>query len=168
VKISGALFHTILIVVFTVLQSVVFKHGLIAGVTPDFALIILIFSSSQHGSFKAESSGFVAGLTQDFLSTTPIGFHALSRTLIGYLYGIFKGKLFIDPILVPVLLVAVGTFLKAVLSFFILSIFAQEYSSVVFTRALGVEIGLNALAAPFLFALFKLLGVFKTAREEHG
>ena len=165
-KLSSALFSTILISAFAVLQSVFFRHGLIAGVTPDFALIILIFSANQHGSLKAQSTGFISGIIQDLLSVTPLGFHAFTRTVIGSLYGIFKGKLFIDPILVPMILAAVGTLLKAIFGFLLLSIFDQEYTSVVFTAGLGVEIGLNTLAAPFLFALLKLIGVFKAARDE--
>lgn len=164
-KISGALFHTILITALAVLQSVVFRHGLVAGVTPDFALIVLIFSANQHGSYKAESGGFVAGITQDVLSVTPLGLHAFTRTLIGFLYGITKGKIFVDPVLVPMLLAAFGTFLKAVLSFLILSVFAGEYASVVFTRELGIETGLNALAAPFLYALLRVAGIIKQTRE---
>jgi rod shape-determining protein MreD len=166
VKLSSSLFSAILVTAFAVLQSVFFRHGLVAGITPDFALIILIFSSVQHGCFKAQTTGFISGIVQDLLSVTPLGFHALTRTLIGYLYGHFKGKLFIDPILVPMLLAAVGTLLKAVFGFFIFSIFSQDHAAVVFTAGLGVEIGLNTLAAPFLFGLLKLIGVFRAAREE--
>lgn len=167
-KLSSPLFGTILVTIFAALQSVFFRHGLVAGVTPDFALIILIFSSFQHGSFKAQTTGFISGIVHDLLSITPLGFHAFTRTLIGYLYGLFKGKLFLDPILVPMLLAAVGTFTKAVLGFFILSMFSQGHASVVFTPELGVEIGLNTLAAPFLFGLLKLVGVFRTAKDERS
>ncbi len=165
-KISSSLFHTIIVTAFAALQSVLFRHGLVAGVTPDFALVILILSANQHGSFKAQTTGFISGITQDILSITPLGLHALSRTLIGYIYGAFRGKLFMDPILMPMLMAALGTFLKAVFGFLILSVFAHDYSSIVFTASLGVEVGLNALIAPFLFGLLKLLGVIKTAREE--
>ena len=165
-SIYGSLFHTILITGFAVIQSVVFRHGLVAGVTPDIALIMLIFSANQHGSLKGQTSGFISGIVQDLLSITPLGFHAFTRTLIGYLYGIFKGKFFIDPIIVPIILAALGTLIKAVFSFFILSLFAYEYASIVFTRALGVEIGLNVLAAPFIFGLLKALGVIKASRED--
>jgi len=165
-KLSSPLFSTILVTVFAVLQSVFFRHGLVAGVTPDFALIFLIFSANQHGSLKAQSTGFISGIIQDLLSITPLGFHAFTRTVIGSLYGIFKGKLFIDPILVPMLLAAVGTLLKAIFGFLLLSIFDQEHASMVFTVGLGVEIGLNTLAAPFLFGLLKLIGAFKAARDE--
>ena len=165
-KLSSSLSSTIIVTAFAVMQSVFFRHGLVAGVTPDFALIILIFSANQHGSFKAQSTGFISGIIQDLLSVTPLGFHAFTRTLIGSLYGVFKGKLFIDPILVPMILAAVGTLIKAVFGFFLLSLFSQEYASVVFTTGLGVEIGLNTLAAPFLFGLLKLIGVFRAARDE--
>lgn len=165
-KLSGALFHTILIALFAATQSTIFRHGLVAGVTPDVALLILIFSANQQGSFKAQTAGFVSGLIQDFLSITPLGFHAFTRTLLGYLYGVFKGKLFIDPILMPMLLAALGTFFKAVFGFFILAVFSPDYAAVIFSTRLGIEIGLNALTAPFLYGLLKLLGIIKLSREE--
>lgn len=165
-RFSGAVAHTILIAAFATTQSVFFRHGLIAGVTPDIALLILIFSANQHGSFKTQSAGFISGLIHDFLSITPLGFHAFTRTLLAYLYGLFKGKFFIDPFLMPVLLAALGTFLKAAFGYFILAVFSPAHAAVVFNARLGIEIGLNALTAPFLYGLLKLFGVIRMAREE--
>lgn len=165
-KLSSGFVHTLLIAALAAMQGVFFKHGLVAGVTPDFALIVLIFSANQQGSFRAQTSGFIAGLIQDFLSVTPLGFHACTRTLLGYLNGLFKGTLFIDPILVPMLLAAVGTLLKAVFGYLLLSLFSPEHGAMVFTGSLGIEIGLNALIAPFLFALLKFAGILRLTREE--
>ena len=164
-KLSGPVVHTILIAACAALQSVFFKNGLVAGVTPDIALIILIFSANQQGSFRAQTSGFIAGIIQDFLSLTPLGFHAFTRTLIAYLNGLFKGKLFLDPILMPVLLAAIGTLLKGVFGYIILLFFSPEHAEIVFTLRLGVEIGLNSLIAPFLFGFLKIIGIVRTARE---
>jgi|APSaa5957512622_1039677.scaffolds.fasta_scaffold65189_2 rod shape-determining protein MreD len=164
-KLTGPAVHTILIAAFAGLQSVFFKNGLIAGVTPDIALIILIFSANQQGSYRSQTSGFIAGLIQDFLSITPLGFHAFTRTLLAYLNGLFKGKLFLDPILMPVLLTAIGTLLKAVFGYLLLVFFSPEHAEMIFTARLGIEIGLNSLIAPFLFGLLKLAGIIKTTRE---
>jgi rod shape-determining protein MreD len=165
-KISGVMIHTILIGSLAALQSVVFRHGIVAGVTPDFALIVLIFTANQFGSLKSQTAGFASGLIQDFLSITPLGFHAFSRALLGYLYGLFRGKLFIDPILVPVLLAAFGTLLKAVFGYVLLAAFSPAHASVVFSMQLAIEIGLNALVAPFLYGLLKVVGIVKMSREE--
>jgi len=165
-KLSGALPHTLLIAALATVQSVLFRHGLIGGVTPDFALIVLIFTASQHGSFRAETAGFISGLIQDFLSLTPLGFHAFTRTLIGYLTGLFKGKLFIDPLLMPVLLAAIVTLLKAVFGYILLAVFSPIQAAAVFTSRLAIEIGLNALVSPFLYGLLKLVGIIKMTREE--
>ena len=148
-----------------VLQTVVFPNGLIGGAMPDLALIVLCFSSNHHGSFKGQLSGFVSGLVLDFLSLAPLGFHAFIRTVIGMLYGLFRGKVFIDPILVPVVLVILATFLKALIAFLISSVFAPELAAAVFSRQLGIEIGLNALVSPFLFALLKGIGMVRTGRS---
>ena len=157
--------HTLIIASFAAVQSVFFKNGLIAGVTPDIALLILILSANQQGSLRSQTSGFISGLIQDFLSITPLGFHAFTRTVIAYLNGLFKGKLFLDPILMPVLLAAIGTFLKALLGYLLLVFFAPEHADMVFTARLGIEIGINSILAPFLYALLKLTGVIKATRE---
>jgi len=165
-SISGFLFHTATISALAVIQSVVFTNGIIGGVTPDFALLVLVFSANQHGSLKGQTAGFITGIIQDVLSITPLGFHAFSRTVIGYLFGAFKGKIFIDPLLIPILLGVVATLAKAVLGFALLAIFSPSQADVVFTVKLAIEIGLNALAAPFLYGLLKMIKFVKYSREE--
>lgn len=165
-NLSGLVAHTILITGLVVLQTTIFKHGLIAGVTPDVAFVFLLLSSHHHGSFRGEIEGFISGLVQDFLSLTPMGFHAFIRTIISFLYGLFRGKLFIDPILMPMLLAAIGTFAKAIFSFIILSIFSPEHAGTVFSKTLGITIGLNTLISPFLYGLLRLTGILKPSREE--
>ena len=163
---TGVIFHTVLIGAVTVFQSIVLKNGIIAGVTPDFALLILVLSANQHGSLKGQGSGFAAGLLQDFLSITPLGFHALSRTVIGYLFGAFKGKIFIDPLLIPILFAVIATAVKALLGYVTLAVFSPNHAETVFSLSLVIEIGLNAIIAPFLFGLLKLLKLVRFSREE--
>ena len=164
-NLSGIAVHTALMAGFTVLQTTVLRNGVIAGANPDIALLILVFSASQHGSLKGEGAGFVTGLLRDFLSLAPLGFNAFVGTVMGYLYGISKGKLFVDPILMPVLLGTIATVVKAVLSILLLAIFAPEQTRTVFGARFGVEVGLNALIAPFLYGLLHLAGVFRATRE---
>ena len=76
----------------------------------------------------------------------------------GHLAGMFNGRLIMDPILFPVLMVTVATVLKAVLSSLILSIFSIDYSGSIFiSSSFGFELLINALLAPVLFLLLGIL-----------
>ena len=160
------LLHTALMCGFIVLQSVVFPAGLIRGAVPDLALILLCFSAHHHGSYRGELSGFAGGIVLDALSLAPLGFHALIRTFIGFLYGLFRGKIFIDPIFVPVVMVVVATIIKAILGYLLSAIFAPEIATTVFSERFGIELGLNAVIAPFFFALLKALGMVRQGRDQ--
>ncbi len=155
---SGFWPNTILVAVFVVLQSTVLKNVTIFSVKPDIALVIFLLTSTRQGSFRGQLTGFSTGLLQDFLSLSPLGFNALIRTLFGYLYGILKGKLFIDPIFFPILIAVVGTLLKYLFSYILLLIFVSAASAgAVFSSHMWIEMGINSFFAPFIFALLKLL-----------
>ena len=163
---SGIVPHTIIMGGLVLLQTTLFKHGILAGVTPDFSLLVLLFSANQHGRLKGETSGFISGLVQDFLSVAPMGLHALTRTVIGYLYGVFRGKLFVDPFLMPLLMAAIGTLLKALLQFPLLALFSPEHAPMVFTSRLAIELGMNTLISPLLYALLKGIRVIRVTRQQ--
>ena len=89
------------------------------------------------------------------------------RTLIGYLYGIFAGNVFIDPFLMPMVLTVIATILKGVLSGIISAIFGIASSGfITFTGRLWIEVAYNGVLAPFLFALLGLFRIFKQADKE--
>jgi rod shape-determining protein MreD len=140
----------------------------VAGVTPDIALVLLIFFANREGSMHGQTGGFISGLVQDFLSTAPLGFYAFIRTLTGFLFGITKGKLFVDPLMFPIVLVVLATLLKALASMFLSLLFLPDATAAaIFSSKLWIEIGLNAVLAPFLFGILKLFKIFKV-RESGG
>lgn len=150
-----------------VLQSTVLRYVAILGVRPDLALVVLVFVALRRGSMTAQVSGFAAGIVEDLASSAPVGFHMLLRTLIGFLYGLASGNVFVDPLLMPVVLTIVATILKGVISGIVSLVFGLEASGFrYFAGRLWIEAGYNALAAPFLFALLNLLKVFKQAEKE--
>jgi rod shape-determining protein MreD len=161
------LLSTGMIAVAVVLQSTLLHWVAIRGVIPDLGLIILVFVAIRRGSMTAQLSGFATGVVQDFLSLSPLGFHAFIRTLVGFLYGLTVGSIFVDPILMPVILTIIATLIKGLVSSVLvsfLSIPAQGFS--VFTGPLWIEMGYNAVLAPFLFALLGLVKVFKPQNKE--
>lgn len=156
-SLSGFWPTTILVAIFVVLQSTILKNVRIFDVKPDFALVIFLLTSTRQGSFKAQMTGFTTGLVQDFLSLSPIGFNALIRTVLGYLYGLLKGKLFIDPIFFPILIAVVGTLFKYLFSYILMAMFiSSAAAATVFSSHMWIEMGINSFFAPFIFALLKL------------
>jgi rod shape-determining protein MreD len=161
------LLSTGMIALAVVLQSTLLHWVAIRGVIPDLGLIILVFVAIRRGSMTAQLSGFATGMIEDLLSLSPLGFHAFVRTVVGFLYGLTVGSIFVDPILMPVLLTIVATLFKALISSLLvsfLSIPAEGFS--VFAGPLWIEIGYNAVLAPFIFALLGLLKVLKPQNKE--
>lgn len=74
------------IVIFQVLIS---RFLSIAGASPDFLLIFLIFVTIREGQFVGMTSAFVLGLLLDLFSSGVPGWHALSKTVACFLVGFF-------------------------------------------------------------------------------
>lgn len=151
-----------IIAFFVVLQSSILRY-LPVDVTPDLALLALIYVSTQFGSQTGQITGFITGFVEDFLSTSPFGFHALLKAVMGFLYGLLKKSVFIDPVLFPVLLTLVGTIIKWFLVSLISALFNITNVHVnFFSETFLLELLLNVLLAPFIFALLKSLPFLKS------
>lgn len=156
-----------LIAVAVVLQSTLLHWVAVRGVIPDLGLIVLVFVAIRRGSMTAQLSGFASGVVEDVLSLSPLGFHAFIRTVVGFLYGLTEGSIFVDPILMPVILIIIATLFKALISSLLvafLSISAAGFG--VFAGPLWIELGYNAVLAPFLFGLLGLLKSLKPRDKE--
>lgn len=152
------LLSTLLLGLAAILQSTVLRWVALKGVKPDLALIVLVFVAVRRGSMAAQVSGFLAGLLEDVLSLAPLGFNALLRTVLGFFYGLTAGSIFVDPVLMPVLLILVATILKGLASCLLVVIFRIPAPGFqIFAGPLWIEVGYNALLAPFLFAPLRRL-----------
>jgi rod shape-determining protein MreD len=161
------LFTLVALAASILLQSTILGKIAIRGVRPDLALIVLIFVSLRRGSMVGQVSGFASGFLEDLMNVSPLGFHSLMRTVIGFLYGVFSGNMFIDPFLMPIVLTIIGTIVKGLLAGIISAVFGIAASGfVIFAGRLWIEVGYNAVLAPFLFALLSLFKVFKQAEKE--
>ncbi len=149
------------------LQSTVLHAIELGGVHPDLALLVLIFVAMRRGSMVGQVSGFAAGFLEDLMNVSPLGFHSLLRTLIGFLAGLLSGNVFVDPFLMPIILAVLATILKGLLSGIVSAIFGIAASGfITFTGRLWIEAGYNGVVAPFLFALLGLFRTFKQADKE--
>ncbi|WP_455381486.1 rod shape-determining protein MreD [Salinispira pacifica] len=144
------------------LQTNILRVIAIGGAVPDVALIVLVFLANRNGSMPAQVSGFVAGIVQDLVSLAPLGFHAVVRTVTGYLFGLTRGNIFVDPILVPVLMVLAATVLKGLMTALIAAVFGLvSVFHGLFSTTFLIELLYNSVLAPFLFGI---LGLIKPLR----
>jgi len=156
-----------LIALAIVLQSTLLHWVAVRGVIPDLGLIVLVFVAIRRGSMTAQLSGFASGVVEDVLSLSPLGFHAFIRTVVGFLYGLTEGSIFVDPILMPVILIIIATLFKALISSLLVVFLAiPAVGFGVFAGPLWIELGYNAVLAPFLFAALRLLKPLKPRDKE--
>ncbi len=152
--------HLVLVLLLFVgilLQTTVF-HYLPFRISPDLSLIILVYFSLRFGSSTSQFSGFASGLMEDFLSLSPLGFNCFIKTVIGFLTGLFHERLLMDPIIFPIITLIVVTIFKGVLSVLLIELFHISIDSVmVFSNGFFLEIVLNALLAPLIFQMLRVL-----------
>lgn len=163
---QGNIFQTLLICLFVFLQTNLIHRIGGLPVTPDIALILLVFSAYKQGKFKGQLSGLSSGLLMDFLSLSPLGFHALIRTVVGYTYGSIKGKIFIDPVLAPIILVFIAVFIKGFIGSILTGIFLPYSESIFLTRTFFMELGITVVLAPFVLALLQFLKILSINEKD--
>ena len=137
-----------------VLQSTVLRFVEIAGVAPDLVLVMLVFLANKNGIMTGQVTGFVGGVVLDVMGLAPLGFYALLYTAIGALFGLTRGKIFVDPIFLPVVLSVVAMIVKGVLAVIVAGVFAIEaVQGQVFTSGYLIELAYTGLVGPVLFGL---------------
>lgn len=138
-------------------QSVANSYVSVKGVIPNLALIALVFFSMQNGPMSGQISGFFSGLIQDFISLSPLGFHAAVKTLIGFLSGLLHGNVFSESIFFPFLFIVIANLLRLILLGIISFLFPLPVDFKLFSFSFLIETGITALLAPFCFALLRKL-----------
>jgi rod shape-determining protein MreD len=147
---------TVFSLIAAILQSTLLSRLEIYHTVPDLALGILVFSAYNNGSMTGQLTGFFSGFFMDFLSAAPLGFHALIRTIAGFLTGLMKGTFFLDAFFLPMGLCAGATLFKALMVFLLHLLFAGAIPAYSLREpTLWVELILNTLSAPVLFGFLK-------------
>jgi rod shape-determining protein MreD len=123
---------------------------------PDIALDILVFSAYMNGMMTGQLCGFFSGILLDFLSNAPLGLNLFIRTVTGAMSGLLNGAFLLDKVFLPAALCAGATVLKACLLFLLNRLFAGAIPAYPLnTPALWVELAMNVVLAPLIFALMK-------------
>jgi rod shape-determining protein MreD len=159
---KNIIWTTVLIVLAGILQSTLLARlNINFYATPDIALDILVFSAYVNGMMTGQLSGFLSGLLLDFLSNAPLGLNLFVRTVIGAITGLLNGSFFLDKIVLPVILCAGATLLKAGLLFLLNFLFVGAVPAYLpNTPALWLELAMNAALAPLIFGFLRILNDF--------
>lgn len=166
---KAILLSALLLGVSVLLQSTLLSRLSIGGVHPDLTFVVLMFVALRRGAMVGQLEGFAVGLAEDLVSLAPLGYNALLRLATGFLFGLFLGNVYVDPILIPVVFAAAGTLVKALLAILLEALFAVSSSgTAVFSGPLWIELGWNVVLAPFLFALLGLIKLLRPVDKQRS
>lgn len=148
------LFYPVTVIIFLVIQIVVFKHLKIQDVCPDIFLLGTIYFALKHGCVTGMNFGFFSGLLQDTFLIGPFGANALVKTLIGFIVGLFQRKIYEDNIVAQIGIVFLFSFLYYWSILFLQFLFGRVYCTRLFFQSL-VFAAYNGIIAPAIFIVFK-------------
>lgn len=116
-------------------------------------MILVVCTALIKGSNYGAIFGFCAGLALDLVSSNFIGFHAVTKFIIGAVFGLVEGKIFKENILLPVFVLFVATWLQEFIFGFLAITFRQldvSFWWMLWKIILPVSI-YNAVLAPFIY-----------------
>ena len=156
---------SVFILAAALLQSTLFMRLVVyIRAIPDIALCILVYTAYVNGIMTGQLTGFFSGLLLDFFSAAPLGLNALTRTIIAAVTGLLKDTFILDYFFLPMILCAGATILKALLFWLLGLVFPEAVPSYAFySLTFWIELGMNALLAPIIFAI---LGLFRPLRPK--
>jgi len=99
----------VLVLINFVVQSSIFPHLSILGVTPDTALIFIVSYGILRGDIEGAIFGLLTGLFHDMMGGEFIGIFALLGFLVGYLCGKPFKDFFKDNYFLPFAVVVIMT-----------------------------------------------------------
>ncbi len=97
----------VLFVLALALQSTVFNFLPLAGVKPDFVLLLTVYFAFTNGPGKGALMGLALGLLEDFYIGRYIGMNGLALLAAGLLAGWFETKLYKENLLIALIVVFV-------------------------------------------------------------
>ena len=152
--------RTILLVVVVVtallLQTTVFADIRLLGARPELMYLLTIVFAVLEGPTSGAATGFAGGMAQDFLLNQPKGITALTLTLLGYAIGMLRQYIVSPSPVLPVVLVASGTF-GGVLFYGIVSFLLGQLDTgwLYLVRVAALSGLYNAILTPLLFPILR-------------
>lgn len=148
------LFYPVTVIIFLIIQIIVFRYLKIQEVCPDIFLLGTIYFALKHGCVTGMNFGFFSGLLQDAFLIGPFGANALVKTLIGFAVGLFQKKIYEDNIIAQAGIVFLFCFLYYWSILFLQFLFGGVYYARPFFQSVIFAV-YNGIIAPAIFIVFK-------------
>lgn len=142
------------IIIITLALELLFANIMtLDAIKPDLVLIIVICLSFMYGSEDGIIIGFAGGLLKDIFSINLLGTNALVKTIIGYISGTIRERIFQQYLL---WIVALATFFFTILNntfvYYLLGLFHTNYDFMeILKRYLLTQALVNSVLSPFIF-----------------
>jgi len=136
----------------------------INAIKPDIVLIAVICISFISGTEEGTITGFAGGLLKDIFSVHFLGINALVKTLIGYVAGTIREKIFSHHIIwIAAISAFIFTILNNILIYFLLNALYSDYEFDVILKNITLSQSLvNAVILPIVFiGIKKVFDYFK-------
>jgi rod shape-determining protein MreD len=152
--------RTILLIVIVVtallLQTTVFPNATLLGAKPELMYLLAIAFGALEGPASGAVAGFAGGMAQDFLLNHPKGITALTLTLLGYAIGMLRQFIVSPSPVLPVFLVAGGTFVGVLFYGVVTFLLGQLDTSWLYQlRVAALSALYNALLTPIAFPILR-------------
>ncbi len=162
-----------LFVVSLVLQSSVLALAGTGGVHPDLLFVVVVGLALLSDAKRGALLGFSAGLLQDILFASPLGFFTFGKMLAGLMAGLLAHEIYRDFVPVPVIVVTFLTLLNESVTFLLMNIYFNPpitfllYLQNFSLPRVVMHMLFMALAYPYLYEAQKR-GRFFVEREQTG
>lgn len=147
---------TAIIITALLLQSTVFAEIRLVGARPELLYLVTIVFAMLDGPASSAIAGFAGGMAQDFMLNQPKGITALTLTLVGYAIGLLRQYIVSPSPLLPVFLVAGGTFVGVLFYGFVAFLLGQLSTTALYLLRVAALSGLyNAILTPLLYPVLR-------------
>jgi rod shape-determining protein MreD len=137
-----------------VIQTILGETFSLAGMTPDFPLIIVVFNGIFDGPRKGAYTGLGIGLLEDLFIGRFLGMNAMIKGVAGFVSGRLTQGAFRENMLVPVLTVMINSALSIVMYFLAGRILGEQWGlDTLYWRGLP-EFVYTLCLAPLLYGPF--------------
>lgn len=138
------------------LQTTIFAEINLLGAKPELMYLITIAFAMLEGPASGAITGFVGGMAQDFLLDAPKGITALTLTLLGYAIGMARQYIVSPSPVLPVVLVALGTFAGVLFYGVVSFLLGQLDSTWLYLLRIAVLSAIyNAILTPLVFPIMR-------------
>ena len=151
-----AILLTVVVLTALLLQTTVLADVRLLGARPELMYLLTICFGVLEGPASGAATGFVGGMAQDFLLNQPKGITALTLTLLGYAIGMLRQYIVSPSPVLPVVLVAAGTF-GGVLFYGIVSFLLSQLDTswLYLVRVAALSGIYNAVLTPLLYPILR-------------